>query len=154
VSDEDYLKLQRLYAVQAHAIDCGDAERWAATFTADGRFQSPSAGGTVAGRAELERFAADYAPEGRDGRRYRHWINQLDASYDEDGNITAVCYGALLAIEPGGAPAVLRTSIHHDHLKPTASGWRIGSRVIEPDSRPLDYSAGGAEPTAADVETG
>ncbi|MER5437786.1 nuclear transport factor 2 family protein [Streptomyces sp. NPDC002790] len=56
---ETLLEVQHLYAAQSHAIDTGDAEAWADTFTADGEFDSPTYDKPVTGRAALVAFARD-----------------------------------------------------------------------------------------------
>jgi 3-phenylpropionate/cinnamic acid dioxygenase small subunit len=131
VSNDEYVELQRFYVRQARAIDGGDARAWAHTFTPDGSFTSPSAGGRIAGTEELERFAQAYA---RDERQYRHWSGQLEAQWEDDGSVSVSRYGMLLATEPGGRPQLLRTSMHRDRLVRDDNGWRIVSRVIEPDA--------------------
>jgi len=142
VSHEIYVELQRLYAVQAHAIDAGDARGWAETFTSEGSFESPTTNGRIAGSAELATFAARYAPD-RQSTRFRHWMNQLEAYREPDGSVTALSYGALLGFEDGESPTVLRTSLHRDRLERTERGWRIVSRLIEPDVSPANSGNGG-----------
>ena len=38
LTTQDYIDIEQLYATYNHAIDSGDGEAWAATFTADGTF--------------------------------------------------------------------------------------------------------------------
>ena len=38
LSTQDYIDIEQLYATYNHAIDAGDGEAWAGTFTADGTF--------------------------------------------------------------------------------------------------------------------
>ncbi len=40
LSAQDYFEIQQLYARYNNAIDSGDAEGWAATFTSDGVFNT------------------------------------------------------------------------------------------------------------------
>ena len=38
LSTQDYIDIEQLYATYNHAIDSGDAQGWAGTFTPDGTF--------------------------------------------------------------------------------------------------------------------
>ena len=40
LSAQDYIDIEQLYATYNHAIDSGDADAWAATFTPDGSFNT------------------------------------------------------------------------------------------------------------------
>ena len=40
LTTQDYIEIEQLYATYNHAIDSGDAEAWAATFTPDGSFNT------------------------------------------------------------------------------------------------------------------
>ena len=51
---DDYVEIQQLYAQYAHALDLGDAQAWADTFTSDGVFSDAK------GREELVAFAKGF----------------------------------------------------------------------------------------------
>ena len=81
LTTQDYIDIEQLYAQYNHAIDSGDGEGWAATFTPDGAFNR------FAGKDALVGFIKqwkekmngmnrrlEYQPEDRaqQGRRERH----------------------------------------------------------------------------------
>ena len=73
----DTLKISRLYARYAHAIDAGDGETWASCYAPDGSYWS-STFGTCQGRAELKRFAQSHYSRWIElGIQTRHWNNQM-----------------------------------------------------------------------------
>ena len=53
---DDYIAIQQLYANYSHALDKGEADRFAATFVDDGEFT----GGRPAGRANETRTPCSY----------------------------------------------------------------------------------------------
>ena len=77
----DRLDILDLTARYNHAIDSGDGEGWAQTFTPDGVFKS--ARGEIVGRADLAKFATDWFAGSEDTRR--HWVcNQI---VEVDGDV-------------------------------------------------------------------
>lgn len=54
---EAFVEVQHFYGRQSLAIDGGDAAGWAATFTSDGVFDSPTYAEPVTGTSALESFA-------------------------------------------------------------------------------------------------
>jgi SnoaL-like protein len=151
VSHEDFVALERFYARQAQAIDLGDPVGWADSFTADGSFTSPTANGRIKGREELSRFAAQYAERRDDAPQLRHWLNHLEAYDEPDGSVTAISYGMLIAIDRGEAPRILRSSIHRDRLVRTDDGFKVASRLIEPDAAPAANGRDSTERGVADA---
>jgi hypothetical protein len=74
----DYVDIQQLYARYNDAIDAGDAEAFANTFTADGAFN------TFKGRPALIDFMAQWT--GRmNGANRRHWNTNLVITPSSDG---------------------------------------------------------------------
>ena len=67
---QDYFEIQQLYAHYNIAIDSGDAEGWAATFTPDGVFN------TFAGHDALVGFVKTWR-EKLNGATRKHWNNNL-----------------------------------------------------------------------------
>src|SRR5271163_1157525 len=70
LSAQDYFEIQQLYARYNNAIDSGDAEGWAATFTADGVFN------TFVGHDALVGFVKTWR-EKLGGATRKHWNNNL-----------------------------------------------------------------------------
>jgi hypothetical protein len=134
ISVEDRLVILDLYARQSHLIDGGDADGWAATFTADGVFESPTYRLTAVGHAELARFAADSngAALAR-GVQLRHWIGQVVID-PADGGADVLAYLVIVATSCEGS-RIDRSVRIVDVLTRTAHGWRVASRKVFRDDR-------------------
>lgn len=78
VPAETAMGIHQLYGRQAHRIDSGDAQGWAATFTPAGVFSSPTYPTPVVGTSALvafaERFTADALAA---GEVRRHVVSTL-----------------------------------------------------------------------------
>jgi len=70
LSTQDYIDIEQLYATYNHAIDSGDGEAWAATFTPDGTFNK------FTGHDQLVGFIQRWKAEMNGGNR-RHWNTNL-----------------------------------------------------------------------------
>ncbi|MBE7518786.1 MAG: nuclear transport factor 2 family protein [Thermoflexaceae bacterium] len=123
LTPEDMLAIHELYARYNHAVDSGDADAWAATFTADAEFRT-NLDTSFKGTAELRAFATRLATR----LDARHWNNNLIVE-PAPGGAKAVCY--LLLVRPG-RPGVLAeagaTGIYRDELVKGIDGWRFKSR--------------------------
>ncbi len=128
LATEDMLAIQQLYARYNHAIDSGDADGWAACFTADGTFTS-GASGSFAGREQLTTFAQGFASR----LKARHWTNNLIIEADGEG-ATGTCYLMLLRLQEGSPASVLTTGIYRDSLLRDAGAWKFTSRSVTPDA--------------------
>lgn len=130
LSVEDQLAIQQLYAKYNHAIDSGKGDEWAATFTADGVFNSGS--GTFTGTEQLAGFGGGLAKR----MKARHWTNNLIIEGD-GAKATGTCYLALYRLTPGEQPpaGILITGIYNDELSRGADGaWRFTSRAVTGDA--------------------
>jgi ketosteroid isomerase-like protein len=136
ITVEDRLAIGDLYARQSHLIDGGDADGWAATFTADGVFESPTYRLTATGRAELAKFAADSngAATAR-GVQLRHWIGQLVIDPTDTG-AGVLAYLVIVATSAEGS-RIDRSLRVVDVLARTAGGWRVASRKVFRDDQAL-----------------
>jgi hypothetical protein len=130
----EYEHIRRLLGRYNLAIDLGDAEGWAATFTPDGVFQcsglpegSPL-GGRYEGTAELVAYARTHF--GIYAGRARHWNANL--VIDGDGETATMrCY--LLALTAGSGRLAGTTGIYEDHLHKVDGEWRFVERHIRID---------------------
>jgi hypothetical protein len=128
LTPKDFNELQQLYAHYNMAIDTGDAEAWAATFTPDGVFNN-----TNKGHDALVQFIHDWR-EKRDGANRRHWNSNLAFTPTADG-AKGSCY--LILLNVGIRPAtIVTTGVYEDVLVRTPQGWRFKSRIVHADPAP------------------
>jgi hypothetical protein len=128
LTTQDYADIQQLYARYNLAIDTGDAEGWAGTFTPDGVFNN-----TNRGRDALVQFVHDWR-EKRDGANRRHLNSNMVLSPTADGAKGTIY---LLLLNVGVRPATIATTgIYEDVLVRTPQGWRFRSRVVHADPAP------------------
>lgn len=135
LSAEDYMEIQQLYANYNFAIDGGDAEAWAATFTPDGVFN------TFSGHDALVGFVKSWREKMNGGAR-KHWNTNLQISGDGK-QATGSVY--LMLIDYSTKPvSIAGTAIYTDNLVKTKDGWRFTKRIVKGDTPP---SAPAAAPT-------
>ncbi|MEX2031233.1 MAG: nuclear transport factor 2 family protein [Dehalococcoidia bacterium] len=123
LTTDDRLAIQDLAARYNTAIDSGNGDAWAATFTPDGTFES--GGRTHQGTDALATFANGFA-ERMAGAR--HWNNNLVIEGDGD-QATLGCY---LLLMKGGQ--VLTSARYEDTLRRVDGAWRFASRRVIPDA--------------------
>lgn len=121
--------VQQLYGAQSHFIDEGHAREWAATFTPDGEFHSPSYPAPVAGTEALTKFAEDFARQ--DGVT-RHVLTNIHVT-PAAGGLTVRAYLQIVRTLPGGPPELLRQTTITDDLVRHAATWRIRRRTVRRD---------------------
>src|SRR5262245_54214763 len=83
LTTQDYIDIEQLYATYNHAIDSGDAEGWAATFTPDGSFNK------FVGHDALVGFIQQWKEKMNGGNR-RHLNTNLRITPSKDGANGAV----------------------------------------------------------------
>ncbi len=123
----DIVEILQLAARYNHAIDFGDPEAWAGTFTEDGIFN----GGPqpVTGHEALAQFSAGF---GTSMAGARHWTN--NHVVDGDGEeATHSCYLDLVQSKDGGSSIV--SGVYNDTLKKVDGQWRFTSRTVTPDAK-------------------
>ena len=137
LSTQDYIEIEQLYATYNHAIDSGDAEGWAATFTPDGTFNK------FAGHDQLVGFIQQWKEKMNGGNR-RHWNTNLRITPTTDGAAGAVM---LMLLDAGVKPAaILSTGTYNDTLVRTPEGWRFKTRMIKSDAPAQAPAAPAAKP--------
>jgi 3-phenylpropionate/cinnamic acid dioxygenase small subunit len=129
VPDATYVALQRLYAWQSQAIDGGDADRWASSFTEDGVFDSPTYGRPVTGRAELAAFARRVFDR-LGASVQRHYPCNLVVQAVAADRVTASCYVQIVVTRPGEAPRLARSVTFTDDVVRVPAGWRVLTRSV------------------------
>ncbi len=139
LSAQDNFEIQQLYARYNNAIDSGDAEGWAATFTPDGVFNTFSGHDALVGFVKMWR-------EKLGGATRKHWNNNLQISGDSK-EATASVY--LMLVDFGTKPAsILTTGMYSDSLIKTKDGWRFTKRTTKGDVAPAAPAPAATPPAA------
>jgi SnoaL-like domain len=138
LSAQDYIDIQQLYARYNIAIDSGDAEGWAATFTPDGVFN------TFAGHDALVGFIKMWR-EKLNGATRKHWNNNLQITGNAK-EASATVY--LMLVDFSTKPtSILMTGSYSDSLVKTKEGWRFTKRTTKSDTPPAPPAAAAAPAT-------
>jgi SnoaL-like domain len=134
---QDNFEIQQLYARYNNAIDSGDAEGWAATFTPDGVFNSMS------GHDALVNFVKTWR-EKLGGATRKHWNNNLEITGDSK-QATATVY--LMLLDYGTKPvSIVGTGTYSDSLVKTKDGWRFTKRTTKGDTAPAPAAPAATTP--------
>lgn len=131
-------EIHHLYHLQSHLIDGGYAAEWAATFTTEATFDSPSYPAPVTGTAELAAFAARFAEAcaAEDVVR-RHVISNVAVTDDDgDGTMWVEAYLQIVATPRGAAPRTERFTTLTDRVVHDGTTWRIAARTVRRDDDP------------------
>jgi hypothetical protein len=125
LSSQDYQEIQQLYARYNVAIDTGDAEAYAATFTPEGVFNN------FTGHDALVGFVKTWR-ERLSGANRRHWNTNLLITGDGK-NATGSVYLMLLDISTKPV-SIAAVATYSDTLVKTANGWRFVKRTTQADN--------------------
>ena len=125
LSAQDYIEIEQLYATYNHAIDSGDGEAWAATFTPDGTFNK------FTGHDQLVGFIQTWKEKMNGGNR-RHWNTNLRIVPSKDGATASV----FLMLVDVSTKSIVATGMYNDTLVKTATGWRFKTRATKMDAAP------------------
>jgi hypothetical protein len=129
-----HTEIQRFYARQMQAMDSGEVETWAATFTPDGVFASNAFPQPTCGRAALAAAARHAATEAAAaGLVRRHWLGMLTVEPREDGSVFARSYALVIITPHGGAPELSRSTVCEDVLVPDGDSWLVRERSVNRD---------------------
>jgi hypothetical protein len=139
LSAQDYFEIQQLYARYNIAIDSGDAEGWAATFTPDGVFN------TFSGHDALVGFIKTWR-EKLNGATRKHWNNNLQVTGNsKEASATTYLMLVDFSTKP---PSILMTGSYTDSLVKTKDGWRFTKRTTKSDVTPTAPPAAAVAPAA------
>jgi uncharacterized protein (TIGR02246 family) len=117
---QDYFEIQQLYARYNHAIDSGDAEGYADTFTPDGAFNNN------AGRDALVKFVKETWVGRMNGATRQHWNTNLLINGDSKQAKGSVY---LMIVDLSTKPvSVMTMAMYDDELVKTPQGWRFTKR--------------------------
>jgi len=112
----------QLVARYNYALDFGEPEAWAETFTPDGSIEVPP--GRFTGKAALVEFARNFQ---RDFGGTRHWTNNLLL----DGNGDSARLRCYLWLIRNGTGATIWTGHYDDVLVKLPAGWRFLARRVK-----------------------
>ena len=128
LSTDDRLEILELAARYSHAVDHGDAEAYAGTFTDDGVFAA-GGGEPVTGRAALAQTVtarpSDFV--------MRHFTSNPVIEGDGD-SATMQLYIEVKVL--GDQPRTLLLGRYRDQLRRVGGAWRFARRDVE-----VDYAA-------------
>jgi len=142
LNPRDYMEIEQLYAQYNHAIDSGDAEGWANTFTPDGTFNR------FVGHDALVGFIGTWR-EKMNGANRRHWNTNLRIVATPEGANGSVY---LMLMDVGTKPAsVVSTGMYTDSLVKTKDGWRFKQRTTKGDAPAAAAAAPAAPATPAEA---
>ncbi len=126
LTTQDQAEIQQLYARYNLAIDAGDSEGYAATFTPDGVFNDN------VGPDAIVKFADTF--HAGLGAHVRHWNSNL-MILPTDGGASGQVY--LMLIDFATAPpSIAASGSYADELVRTAQGWRFKKRAVRIDTKP------------------
>lgn len=134
MTPETLAKIHQLYGAQSHFIDDGHAGEWAATFSADGEFVSPTYPAPVRGTADLTAFARRFFTAGREaGERSRHVLTNVFVAEAGADTATVHAYLQIVTTPVGGPSRLARQATITDELVVEDGEWRIRRRVVKRD---------------------
>jgi uncharacterized protein (TIGR02246 family) len=141
LTQADYTAIEQLYARYNTAIDHGDGEAWANTFTADGVFAN-----NFKGHEALKGFVSNWRSNpAMNGAARRHFSADLVITPSTDGATGTV---STILVDLSTKPVSMAAYVtYSDVLVKTADGWRFRSRVVKPETAPAPASA--SAPAAA-----
>jgi hypothetical protein len=126
LTTDDLVEIQQLYAKYNWALDAGDSQGYAATFTPDGVFNNN------AGRDAIVKFADTF--HAGLGGHVKHWNTNLMILPTATGASGQVY---LVLVDFANKPATIVTSAtYSDELVKTPQGWRFKKRTTKGDVAP------------------
>lgn len=126
LTTDDLVEIQQLYAKYNWALDSGDSQAYAATFTPDGVFNNNN------GHDAIVKFADGF--HAGIGAHVKHWNTNLMITPSPTGANGQV-YLVLVdyATKP---PSIFTSAAYADELVKTAQGWRFKKRQTKGDVAP------------------
>lgn len=112
-----YSEVLNYYAKQMQALDAGDFQAYAETFTQDGVFRHtpnrPPASTRAGIVAELREFHRRFDD---DPQQRRHLFTMVHLEPGTNLTIRCTAYALVLTTRPGGLPEFVRNCVLHDEL--------------------------------------
>ncbi len=127
-------EIAQFYADHFYALDSGDAEQWAQTFTEDGAFYPPNKPEPVRGRAALQTaVTAAHQDFVARGEQRRHWHGMVSVQPQDDGSLAVRCYAQILVTPAGGPTALHLSCVCRDTFVWQDEQWRVSERRVTRD---------------------
>ncbi len=135
VTNDDRVEIRDLISRYNKAIDTGDADGYANTFTPDGQFIGIV--GTFNGRDELREFAAAYATEEQyaEFASAQHWVTNVVVDPVEGDDERATVFSHIQMVKPladGGR--ILLVGHYDDIVRRAGGGWLFEQRIVVSDA--------------------
>jgi hypothetical protein len=126
LTGDDFVEIQQLYAKYNWALDSGESQAYAATFTPDGVFNNN------VGHDAIVKFADTF--HAGIGAHVKHWNTNLMITPSASGANGQV-YLVLVdyATKP---PSIFTSATYADELVKTPQGWRFKKRATKGDAAP------------------
>lgn len=130
---QDRLEILDLYARQSHAVDSGEAFAWAATFTPEGEFTSPTFRVKARGTAALTEFATmSHEAARRRSEQLRHCFSAIVLDAEGEG-VRGTAYLMIVATGSTGSRIDRMLRVDDRLSDDPEHGWRFRSRVVHRD---------------------
>ncbi|GAB2632799.1 nuclear transport factor 2 family protein [Prescottella soli] len=131
-----FVEIHQLYGRQSHLIDEGHAAEWAATFTAEGEFHSPSYPAPVVGTTALTEFAHGFFTNASvAGEAHRHVLTNIVVGRIADDELEVRAYLQIVATRIGGDSRLVRFTTVTDRVVREDGCWRIARRTVRRDDQ-------------------
>ena len=128
LSTDDRLEILKLVVRYNHAVDTGDVETRANTFTADGVWDSET-GGVISGRDAIRAHARERAPH---SHTWKHWTNSPIIEGEGDA---ATMRQYMLLVGVDGPLRARMIGTYQDTLRREPGGWRFAYRKLVTHAR-------------------
>lgn len=126
---DDFMQISQLFARYNQAVDNGDGDGWASTFTEDGVFHDETR--CVQGRSALAELVGRNPRLGKDRERFH--VQSLGPIIYTDRNHASVRSTILVlgVAADGNATSPIITAVASDELKRESGNWYILYRTID-----------------------
>jgi actinorhodin biosynthesis protein ActVIA len=133
---ELYGQVLNFYAGQGRHLDAMRADEFAATFTADGRFDHNPARPPLEGRQAIADEIRAYQEEqyAADPCQRRHWFSMIQLFPQDDGSVVSEYYALVVLTRPGEpVPTIAPSCFVRDALGYVDGELRVRERRVMPD---------------------
>jgi uncharacterized protein (TIGR02246 family) len=128
IGTTDRVEIEALVARYNKAIDTGDADAWAATFTPDGAFHGIV--GDFVGTDELTKFVRAYATEEQfaEFASAQHWVTNI--VLDGDGDEAEMFAHVMMVAPQSEGGRIILVGHYEDTLVKVDGRWLFAERIV------------------------